>query len=333
MNDEVEHRDIDVAAVDDEAQAVPIFSQLAVLVVVLVLLLGAGVAPHIIERLTPEEPTTAIAQTLPALQPTPPTTEHFDALTLGAEAVMVWDVASQRLLFARNQDEQLPLASITKLMTALLADELLTSTSTITISQSAINQDGTSGFLIEEQFSLASLSDLILLTSSNDGAYAVAETLGSYFDETAPAEAFIAVMNIRAAELGLSQTFFRNPTGLDVSPTEAGAYGSARDVAILTEHILRTNPGLIEATAEPAHTIISENGLVHSARNTNQSVSDISGIIGSKTGFTTLAGGNLVIAFDAGVNRPVIAVVLGSTWQGRFDDIAALVEATRATLN
>jgi len=217
-------------------------------------------------------------------------------------------------------------------MTALLANELLPATATVSVSQAAINQDGASGLLTDEQFTLLNISDLLLLTSSNDGAYAVAETLGREFDAVDPAEAFVALMNIRAEELGLTQTYFRNPTGLDVSTTEAGAYGSAREVAFLMEHMLTETPAIIEATADPAHTIISQNGLTHTARNTNQSVRNVPGIIGSKTGYTELAGGNLVIAFDAGVNRPVVAVVLGSTWQGRFNDIATLVERTQRAL-
>ena len=66
--------------------------------------------------------------------------------------------------------------------------------------------------------------------------------------------------------------------------------------------------------------------------NTNKVVDAIGTVLASKTGYTTLAGGNLVVAFDAGVDRPIIVVVLGSTHQGRFYDVLKLVEATRAQL-
>jgi D-alanyl-D-alanine carboxypeptidase len=314
------------------AERVPIFSQLTILAVVLFLLVGAGLAPRFFQAVTPAATPAAFSPQTLSVAPAQPDESAFEDLALEATAAFVWDVRNQRALYQKAPDELLPLASITKLMTALIANELLTGTSTITISQAAINQDGASGLLATEQFTLVSLSDLMLLTSSNDGAFAVAETLGREFNATDPAEAFVALMNIRAEELGLTQTFFRNPTGLDVSPTEAGAYGSAREVAFLMEHILTNAPAIIEATADPAHTVISQNGLTHTARNTNQSVRDVPGIIGSKTGYTTLAGGNLVIAFDAGVNRPVVAVVLGSSWQGRFTDINRLVERTQQAL-
>jgi len=323
---------ISVESNDDELQHVPIFSQLAVLAVVLMLILGAGITPRLLALITPEATSSAVMRTLPTFASEGIGAAAFTDVAVSAQAAFVWDVTKQQALYEKNPDEQLPLASITKLMTALIANELLTSTSTIDITETAINQDGASGLLSGEQFTLRNISDLMLLTSSNDGAYAVAETLGKSFDQEAPAEAFVALMNIRAKELGLSQTYFRNVTGLDITKTEAGAYGSARDVALLMEYILNTDPAIIEATADPAHTIISRNGISHSARNTNQTVSSMTGMIGSKTGYTELAGGNLVVAFDAGINHPVVVVVLGSTWQGRFDDVQTLLSATRNAL-
>jgi D-alanyl-D-alanine carboxypeptidase len=332
MNDR-EHESVDVPVTGgEETERVPIFSQLSILAVVLFLLVGSAVLPRLFTAVTPAATPVAFAPIDTIRAPSPPNEDVFANVSLTGQAAFVWDVANQRALYQQAADEQLPLASITKLMTALLANELLTSTTTVTISRAALNQDGASGLLAEEQFTLLNISDLMLLTSSNDGAYAVAETLGQAFDQGAPAEAFVALMNIRADELGLTQTQFRNPTGLDISSTEAGAYGSARDVAFLMEHILTTHPAIIEATADPAHTVISRNGITHTARNTNQSVRDIPGIIGSKTGFTELAGGNLVIAWDAAVNRPMIAVVLGSTWSERFRDIDTLVNYTQRAL-
>ncbi|MAZ29998.1 hypothetical protein CL655_01810 [bacterium] len=328
MSNVEQHVELEVDGSGDDIERVPIFSQLTVLAVMLLLLLGAGVTPKIIAALQPQAVESVVAETLAPLTPQTPDLNAFAPLNLQAESVFVWDITEQRVLHQVAADKQLPLASITKLMTALVANELLTGTTTITVSERAINQDGASGLLADEQFTLLNLSDLMLLTSSNDGAYAVAETLGREFDANDPAEAFVALMNIRAEELGLGQTYFRNPTGLDIAEDEAGAYGSARDIAFLMEYILESQPTIIESTADPAHTVISQNGIVHSARNTNQNVVSVPGIIGSKTGYTELAGGNLVVAFDAGVNRPVVVVALGSTWQGRFEDVNRLVAAT-----
>lgn len=333
MSDVEQQNEVAVDGSDDTEERVPIFSQLAVLAVVLLLLLGAGITPRLIAALTPEATPSAVASTLPPLVPQTPDVAAFADVQIQADAAFVWDINEQRVLFQQAADEQLPLASITKLMTTLIANELLTSTTSVSISENAISQDGASGLAVREQFSLRNLSDLVLLTSSNDGAYAVAETLGVEFDSNDPAAAFVALMNIRAEELGLTQTYFRNPTGLDISEDEAGAYGSARDVAFLMEHILETQPRLIESTTDTAETVVSSNGTAHTARNTNQTVANIPGIIGSKTGYTELAGGNLVVAYNLGVNRPVVAVVLGSSWQGRFSDIQTLVTATQNAVN
>ena len=72
---------------------------------------------------------------------------------------------------------------------------------------------------------------------------------------------------------------------------------------------------------------------MHTATNTNEVVGSIPGLIASKTGFTDLAGGNLVVAFDAGINRPVIISVLGATKDGRFTDMEMLVNASLRALN
>ncbi len=256
----------------------------------------------------------------------------FDDLELLAQGAIVIDVSSGRVLYQKAPDESLPLASITKLMTALVASEVVEDGAVISVTTSALNQSGDSGLGEGEQFSYKNLSDLMLLISSNDGAYALSAYVGGSLDQNSPEVAFVKAMNVRAKELGLSQTSFRNPTGLDISPTEAGAYGSARDVAKLMEYILKNSPELLEVTTYIDTAVYNEAGIFHQADNTNYVVDAIPHTIASKTGYTTLAGGNLVVAFDAGLNRPVIAVVLGSTHQGRFSDILKLVEAAKTEI-
>lgn len=256
-------------------------------------------------------------------------TDPFAELNITAEAAYVWDVRGQRALFNKNADVQLPLASVTKLMTALVAFELLDGGSTVPITMGAILQEGESGLSVGETFTLRDLTDLTLITSSNDGAYALAAAAGGSLDAGADAQTFVEAMNIRAEEIGLSETYFKNPTGLDISLTEAGAYGSARDMAFLMEYIVTHYPEVLELTTESLTEVANGNGEQHLAQNTNQSVIEIPGIIGSKTGYTTLAGGNLVIAFNAGLNRPIIISILSSTLSGRFRDTLALTEAVQ----
>lgn len=323
-----------LADVPTEHPRMPVKAQLTVLAVVLVSLFGAGATPKIAAyiqqhqgsqpAIVPEASTNASATT---------TENTGDEVNLIADAAFVWDVATQRVVFEKNPDEKLPLASITKLMTTLVAHELLLNSTRVNIDARAAAQEG-SEFLAEgEVFNFEVLADLTLLNSSNEGAYAMASVAGALLDDSSPNQSFVRAMNIRAEELGLTQTTFHNPTGLDISSTEAGAYGSARDVAFLMEHIITEAPELVERTTEITATVHSESGEYHEAENTNVIIDSIPGVLASKTGYTALAGGNLVIAFDAAPNRPIIAVVLGSSRQGRFIDTQALVEYTRNHLN
>ncbi len=257
----------------------------------------------------------------------------FDDVRLKAKSAVVWDVAGQRMLFNKNGDEVLPLASVTKLMTALVAYNLMDPDDVITISQDALKVEGDSGFVDGEVFTMQDLADITLITSSNDGATALGASVASAMNTTYDAESvFVEAMNIKAQELGLSSTHFKNSTGLDVSPSQAGAYGSARDMALLMEHIILTVPDAVALTSLELTQINNKEGEYHLAENTNEVVSEIDGLIASKTGYTVLAGGNLVVAFNAGLNRPIIISVLGSTYYDRFNDTLELVRRTQEYL-
>ena len=104
-------------------------------------------------------------------------------------------------------------------------------------------------------------------------------------------------------------------------------------MSTLLEYILAHNPELFEATRVTALTIQSIDNYNHLAQNTNDIISDIPGLLASKTGFTDTAGGNLVIIFDPELGRPIIITILGSTEQGRFEDVRALVNATMEHIN
>lgn len=254
-------------------------------------------------------------------------------IPLIAEIAYVWDVKNQRALFNKNADKVWPLASITKLMTTLLAHELIAENELVTISLPAILQEGSSGLAPGEQINVEQIRELALISSSNDAAYALAASVGSLLGEQDPASQFIQGMNIRADELGLNSLQFKSTTGLDLSETEPGAIGSARDVSFLMEYIITNYPSIISPTKQLATRVYNTDGAYHEVSNTNQLVQDIPNLIGSKTGFTDLAGGNLTIAFDAGMNRPIIITVLGSTHDGRFDDVMTLVKEVQNILS
>lgn len=310
---------------------VPVSAQLAVLGAIMLAIFGAPTFKFFMS-LAPLNSNSSQAVTMPKDSGEDEDTaanrvDPFVNVAVSARSVYVFDVSEQKILYQKNQDQQLPLASITKLMTALVASEIVGKNGTVPISTAAILQDGDSGLLAGEKFTLAELLDLTLMSSSNDGAFAIASAAGALIDTDEPAKNFVEAMNIRAQELGLSQTYFRNPTGLDVSENDAGAYGSARDIAVLMEYILRNEPEILERTKDNTAFISNEAGAYHETANTNEIVNDIPGIIGSKTGYTDLSGGNLAVAFDAGFGRPIVAVVLGSTRSQRFSDMLTLVDA------
>ena len=139
-------------------------------------------------------------------------------------------------------------------------------------------------------------------------------------------------MNRTANELKLRDLHFFNETGLDLGDASAGAYGSAHDVAKLLAYITKEAPEILEATRYDSMEFTSLENLPHVATNTNIIARLIPGLIGSKTGFTDLAGGNLAITFDAGLGYPIVVVVLGSTIDDRFTDTEALVWASLEAL-
>jgi D-alanyl-D-alanine carboxypeptidase (penicillin-binding protein 5/6) len=138
-------------------------------------------------------------------------------------------------------------------------------------------------------------------------------------------------MNAEAQHLGLTETYFLNGTGLDLDVEVSGAYGSARDVAVLATAFMTRHPEYFSATAQQTVTLTVE-GRTIEASSTATPLISTPGFIGAKTGYTDLAGGNLVAAFDIAVGHPLIAVVLGSTRDGRFEDMHLLIEASREAL-
>lgn len=255
-------------------------------------------------------------------------------VSVRAKAAYVWDVKGQRALYMKNEDEVLPLASITKLMTALLAYEIASADTDTLLTNKAIAQEGGGeGLQAGEEFTLKNLSKLALISSSNDAAYALGASTGVLLGDRDPALQFIEGMNIRAEELELNSLNFKSTTGLDISTSEPGAVGSAKDVSLLVEYILKEHPELLEATTLGGARIYNSQGEYHDIENTNEALYAIPNLIGSKTGYTDLAGGNLTVAFDVGMDRPIIVTVLGSTRDERFTDVIRLVNAVRSNIS
>ncbi|HOH89603.1 MAG TPA: serine hydrolase, partial [Bacillota bacterium] len=149
-----------------------------------------------------------------------------------ARAAVVMDVNSNRILYSKNMDEKLAMASTTKIMTALVAIESGRLDEKVTISKRASYMEGSSIYLREgEVHTVSDLLYAIMLRSGNDAATAVAEHIGG------SVEGFAEMMNKKAREIGASNTRFANPHGLDAE----GHYTTARDLALITSYALK-NP-------------------------------------------------------------------------------------------
>lgn len=251
-------------------------------------------------------------------------------LSLTGKAAYAQDLDTGEVLYEKNADIQLPLASLTKLMTALVASDVLEDDDTVTISKAALTPEGDSGLTIGERWRVKNLIDFTLVTSSNDGAHALA--LATEKKKNGSSEMFIQYMNQKAVSLGMSQTFFADDTGLDISENSAGAFGSARDIGKLFAHIVETKPRLVEGTTVIRDTFLSLDNTKHRGANTSSVISLLPGAIGSKTGFTDIAGGNLAVTFEPLPGHGVVAVILGSTREGRDADMVALTNALKISM-
>ena len=256
----------------------------------------------------------------------------FDSVQIEGASGVVIDLRTKEILYAKNASSTLPLASVTKLMSAYTALSYAPDILSISISPEDIQLLGDQGLIVGETWRLDDLLDFSLVTSSNDGMRAIARAVGevenSSFIEEENRAHFIGLMNKTANELGLTSMSFKNETGLDEITGGTGGVGSAYDVAQLLGLIAQKYPDALTRTRSDEFSVTSLSGLIHVGRNTNLSAAAIPGLMGSKTGFTDLAGGNLAIVFNRSLNYPIAVVVLGSSVEGRFRDVNTLVNAT-----
>ena len=263
--------------------------------------------------------------------------DPFSGLSLLAKAAIVIDIRTGKTLFELNPDVQLPLASLTKAPLVLAVSEVFRNDDVITIPYDTAPAGSAERLAKGEKWKVGDIIDFTLVASSNGGAEILAsaadDALHARYPESPEAGATLWRMNRLVESLGLTRTYFLNASGLDLSTTQSGAYGSARDMARLFAYIASAQPSLFAGTARDEMVLTSANGQGHtSAFNTNKAEGAIPGLVLGKTGYTDLAGGNLAVVFDVGLGEPVVAVILGSTYEGRFEDMRKLVAATRETI-
>lgn len=197
-----------------------------------------------------------------------------------AEAAALIDVTSGRILVSSSGDKQMRIASLTKIMTAIVAIEHGRLSDNVTVSSKASGKEGSSIYLKPgEQMSLENLLYGLMLRSGNDAAVAIAEHVGGSL------EGFVYLMNEKAQLLGLSRTQFKNPHGLD----EQGHYSTANDVAKLTAYALN-NPVFREIVKTKTKSAPNPNeAWDYKWFNKNKMLAIYDGADGVKTGYTKLA--------------------------------------------
>lgn len=231
-----------------------------------------------------------------------------------ARSVVVQDAMSKTIMYSKNPDIKLMPASITKVMTALVALDYWTDLDTLI---EVKNEDRAIGQTIKlekgEHITLKNILYGLLVHSGNDAALAVADNYAGGYT------AFVAAMNTKARDLHLDNTTFKNPSGVE----QYGHFTTSRDLAILAATALQ-NPVIAEM-ASTKHIVVTDitGSIIHDLTTTNELLGLIPGMKGLKTGWTTNAGECLVSYVDRDGHK-IIFVVLGSL--DRFGDTRVLVD-------
>jgi serine-type D-Ala-D-Ala carboxypeptidase (penicillin-binding protein 5/6) len=227
------------------------------------------------------------------------------------------DLDSGQILFRQAPDQRRPIASVTKIMTALLVLERADLNELVTVNEDATfpaDQSGLStlGLVPGERITVRDLLFALLMQSANDAAIALAEHVSG------TEERFEAAMNARARQLGMADTRFRSSNGLDDQ-----GYSSARDLMTLTRAAYRTQPEFGRITATQFLDIPSPRGRPRTIQNRNVLLWLYPGAFGVKTGYTARAGFCVVAAAQRD-GRRLVAVILGAAGEP-FSDAAALL--------
>lgn len=252
-------------------------------------------------------PETSIAATAPADGTSDAASEAAASQPTGATplpiftsaAYMVADLSTGNVVVASNAASRWPTASITKLMTATLVLDQLSPTTTITITPQMFSADPDEITLkIGGTYTVEDLLHVMLMPSSNVAAQAFANTIGQ--------AQFMSEMNARAAQWGMTSTYFADPSGIS-----AANESSASDLLALAQHIYASYPQIFALTNTPV-TVITE--LNSGKKITVRSINNFAGtpgFVGGKTGNTAQAGGNLLSIFNDN-GTPIIVIVLGA---------------------
>ncbi len=245
--------------------------------------------------------------------------ETVDYAPNSKSAILI-DAATNTVLFEKNADEKLAPASMTKIMSMLLIMEAIdrgdiSLSDEVTISENAASMGGSQVFLqTGEVYKVEELLKGIAIASGNDAVVAMAEYVAGSTEE------FVGLMNQRAQELGLANTIFKNPHGLDAE----GHYSSARDMAVIASELIK-HEKILQFTSIYEDYLKKNDGSSIWLVNTNKLVRFYDGVDGLKTGFTETAGYCLTATAKKN-NTRFISVVMGApTSDVRSSDTTSLL--------
>ncbi|MFH0987290.1 MAG: serine hydrolase [Patescibacteria group bacterium] len=220
-------------------------------------------------------------------------------------AILFNEDGKTNILYEKNIDQRLPIASLTKLMTAMIVIDKYPLDKTVEVSQGAVWTEGESGRLSAgERTSVLNLLRLTLLVSSNDAASVLAEIIGT--------KSFVDLMNEKTKEIGLENTHFTNVHGLD----DKENFSSVEDLALLTQYSLLYYPEIWEILQVKEIDVFSQDFLgrkiLHHLRNTNKLIYQ-EDVLGGKTGYTEEAKETMILATKAPQKTlgNIIIVLLG----------------------
>lgn len=222
-----------------------------------------------------------------------------------AKNIILLDADSKYMMYGKGAHSQVSIASITKLMTAILVVESGKLDDTVTIEYNDINVIGSKiGYKTDEKIKVSEVLKSLLMNSGNDAANVLARTIGGSSDE------FVKKMNAKTTELGLTNTKYTDPHGLS-----SQSYSTAFDQAVILSYALNI-PKIREVISSSEGTAVSEDGTVHELKNSNRLITDelkYDGAIGGKTGYTVEAGHSLASAARRD-SHTLISVVLNTDY-------------------
>lgn len=229
-----------------------------------------------------------------------------ESLSVSAKSATLYETGKGKFYYTKAADTRLPMASTTKIMTALVALDKASPDTVISVPSEAVGIEGSSLYLkAGERFTLRDLLYGLMLRSANDAAVAIACSVGGSLPR------FVDMMNEKALELGLVNTHFENPHGLDGD----SHYTTARELALITAEAMK-NPLFCKITSTYKVTITNSEGDARLVVNHNKLLKQYSGCFGIKTGFTQRCGRCLVSAAERdGITLVAVTINAPDDWR------------------